>query len=427
MNTIKEKVTKILSFGIVRNGMWLYLLQIFNTVIPLITLPYITRVLGPTNYGVFSSSINLIIYFQVIVEYGFDLSGARKIALNRNINNVSLTYTRITISKIILCIFSFILMVAVSTLFHFPRYQFTNMLILYTMILGTAFQQTWLFQGLEDMKFITITSVLSRTISVVLIFLLIKNSGQVYLYSTLYALTYLLMGIINFFIARVKYNLRFQKVKLYDIYQELLDGWYLFTTSAMSKIFSGIGITVLVFCSTDYHVGIYNAIYKIPLIMKMIFAPIGQVIYPHISKYYLKSFEEGVLRTKIISKYIVGSFIIIGVLLAINSNTIIKVLYGDEYTLYSQILIPLIVWMVFSIINNLLGIQILVASGHLKEYSKAFRIGVLCIIIFNLILGVLWNIYGVSIAAMLSEMILSFAIFYQILKIRKKSNIGGEH
>lgn len=56
-----------------QNGMWLFILQIFNTVVPLLTLPYITRVLGTSNYGVFSLSLNWVTYFQVIVEYGFGL------------------------------------------------------------------------------------------------------------------------------------------------------------------------------------------------------------------------------------------------------------------------------------------------------------------------------------------------------------------
>ena len=417
-SNIMKKLIDMSRLKTVKNGFWLYILQIFNTVVPLFTLPYITRVLGPTNYGIFSSALNLVTYLQVIVEYGFNLSGPRKIALNKNNKNVSQVYARVTFSRTLLCFFTFVLMIFMSIALKISKEQFLNMLILYTMVIGTSIQQTWLFQGLEDMKFITITSVVSRSVSVVLIFLLVKNADQVYLYSVLYALTYLLVGIITTLIARIKYNIKIQKVSLIDVFEEIKDGWYLFTTSAMSKIFSGIGITVLVFSSTDLQVGIYNAIYKIPLIMKMIYAPIGQVIFPYISKYYSISFKAGILRIKNISKYILLPFILIAFILALNSNTIIRVLYGNEYALYSNILIPLIIWVVLSIINNLLGIQILVASGHMREYSIAFRIGVFFIIVFNVIFGILWNVIGVSVAAMLAELTLTFAIIYQIMKIK---------
>ncbi|MCI1524616.1 MAG: oligosaccharide flippase family protein, partial [Lactobacillus crispatus] len=71
-----------LSSKVVNNGIWMYLLQLFNTVIPLITLPYITRILGTEKYGIFSTSFNIVGYLQVIVEYGFAMSATREIALN---------------------------------------------------------------------------------------------------------------------------------------------------------------------------------------------------------------------------------------------------------------------------------------------------------------------------------------------------------
>lgn len=60
--------------------MWLFVLQVFNTVVPMITLPYVTRILGASGYGDFSLALNWVLYFQVIVEYGFGYWGARKVA-----------------------------------------------------------------------------------------------------------------------------------------------------------------------------------------------------------------------------------------------------------------------------------------------------------------------------------------------------------
>ena len=68
-----------------------------------------------------------------------------------------------------------------------------------------------------------------------------------------------------------------------DAVSEIKDGWYLFISQAMSKIFSGIGTTVLGFAATSSVVGIYSAIYKIPYIMVLFFSPISQALYPHIS------------------------------------------------------------------------------------------------------------------------------------------------
>ena len=87
-------IKKILKRKSVKNGAWLYLLQIFNTVVPLLTLPYITRILGAKQYGIFSIAINVIGYYQVVVEYGFAMSATRKVALSDK-NSDSLSKTRV--------------------------------------------------------------------------------------------------------------------------------------------------------------------------------------------------------------------------------------------------------------------------------------------------------------------------------------------
>lgn len=414
---LKNKFSMLLKSEVAQNGVWLYILQIFNTVIPLITLPYITRILGPSQYGVFSSSLNLVGYFQVFVEYGFNLSGARKVALSNNKDEISSIYSRITISRLFLCLSTFIILVVMGVLLNVNKIQFQCMLILYTMVIGTAIQQTWLFQGMQVMKYITVISVISRTISVILIFLFVKNADQVYLYCGLYALTFFLMGVISTQIIRFKYNIYLVRVTSKDIINELKEGWCLFTTSAMTKIFSGIGITMLTFTTQNEIVGIYSAIQKIPLMIIMIYYPIGQVIYPYVSKFYLSSYQEGIRAIKKIFKYILSIFTSIGILIIISSRLIIGILYGVDYSVYSLVLVPLIFWMLLSIINNLLGIQVLVASGHIKEYSVAFRLGVMAIIIFNITLG-RCGMFGVAFASMMSELSLTVAIVCQMKKIK---------
>lgn len=417
---VKNKLDVLIKSKTAINGVWLYILQIFNTVIPLVTLPYITRILGPSQYGVFSSALNLVGYFQVIVEYGFNLTGTRKIALAKDKNDVSEIYSRITLARLFLCAVTFFVMIGIGLLINITKIQFLSMIILYSMVLGIAIQQTWLFQGMQVMKYITIVSVVSRMISVIMIFVLVNNTKQVYLYCNLYALTFLLMGVISAIIIRFKYNIRLKKVRISELIYELKDGWYLFTTSAMTRIFSGIGITVLTFTSTDRIVGIYSAIQKIPLMITMIYAPIGQVIYPYVSKYYASSYNSGIKIVKIVSKYVITIFSVISMIIIINSKFIINILYGSDYSMHSLALLPLILWMMLSIFNNLLGIQVLVASGHTKEYSISFRIGVMAIIIFNIILGKSGGMFGIAIAAMLAECTLTIAIIFQIGKISSK-------
>jgi len=417
-----HKITMLFSSKVMKNGVWLYILQAFNTIVPMLTLPYITRILGASGYGSFSFSLNLIGYFQVIVEYGFNLSGSRKIATAKNKREVEKIYSAITTSKIILCVVTFIMMILTYFLLDINKSQFNSMLILYLLVIGTSLQQTWLFQGLQDMKYITIINVIARTLSLIMIFLFVKDSNDLYIYCALYSMTFLINGIISIIIIYKKLKIKYHIPRIKSVINEYKDGWYIFTTSAMSRIFSTFGITILGITSTETNVGVFSAIQKIPLIIVMLFAPIGQVIYPLVSKFFIESFDKGIKSVQKICIITMPIFILISLLLVFYSDSIINLVFGKEYVPYSLLLIPLSCWMIVSILNNFLGIQIVVASGHQKEYSIAFRHSLIVLILFNIILGFSFGLYGVAIATFVAELVLTLSLVYQIKKIINVEN-----
>jgi PST family polysaccharide transporter len=107
-------INKILKSKVFSNGVYLYILQMFNTIIPLLTLPYITRILGDSQYGVFSKTFNYITYFQALVEYGFTLAGARKISLCNTKEERDKIFSSITYSKMLLTLFSLVVVGVLS-------------------------------------------------------------------------------------------------------------------------------------------------------------------------------------------------------------------------------------------------------------------------------------------------------------------------
>lgn len=419
-----KKIKNLAKSKVVKNGLWLTILQVINTIIPMVTIPYITRVLGTDEYGVFSIALNWILYLQVFVEFGFGLSGARKVALIEEKGNEKLNslYNNIISSRMVLFVISFIILNIISLVSRFSLKTYLCMLILFVMIIGTTFQLTWLFQGKQDMKFITIINVISRAISVALIFLLVKTQDDIYLYCFLYSITMFLSSIISIIVARKKYRLKFKFSKLSDIKSEISEAKYLFASAAMTKIFSGFGTTVLGIFFTTSITGIFSAIYKIPYILTMFFSPISQALYPYNSSKFKMSYSEGIQSVKRVCAPVFILFGILSLLIIIFKDIIVSVLFGTEYSIYSMIVIPLVIQFIFAMINNFIGIQILVASGNTKKYSKAFGIGCVAIVTSNLILGKLWGIYGVSIASALGEIILTLSLYY----IYKKMEVNDD-
>ncbi len=429
MQNLKPCFTQIQMLAktdIIRNSIWLYILQIFNSIVPLITLPYITRILGQKNFGIFSFSLNIIEYLIVIVEYGFNYSGTRKIALSKNTNEIKEFFITILIAKIILLVFCFALLNLF--LFFYPTdfIQRFCCYILFFSVLGTTFQQTWLFQGLQKVHYITFISILSRTISIFLIFKYVLSENDLLTYCLLYSITPCLIGITGIIFSIKLLGPISWKSNFPRIIKELKTGWYTFTTTLSSKIFSTMGITILGIVSSKEQVGVYSAIYKIPSILLLIWIPISQVLYPISSKKMKDNIKNGQQFIKNISKYIGLFLVAISLIICSFSKFIISFIFGNDYVEYSYILILLILWLNIGIWNNFLGIQTLLAGGFDQIYSKYFQISVVITIILNIILIKSFNLLGAAITPLLSESILFILLLSAIKKINSNKIPKGK-
>ena len=416
---ISRKSKEIFKSREIKNGIWLYILQFFNSVVPLITLPYITRILGRENYGVFSFSLNIIGYLTVIVEYGFDFSGTRKVVLAAERKEIEKTFISILIAKVCLCVLCFLGLNIFFQFYHMENIEKLSCYILFLSVFGTALQQTWLFRGLEKMYYITIISVTWRIISLALIFQFVNVKEDILLYCILYSITPLLIGVFGVIIAFRMLN----RISLENIFtnvlSELKSGWYIFTTSLSSKVFSAIGVTILGIVSTKENVGVYSALQKIPTALLLMWIPVSQVLYPFASRKLKENFQQGLIAIHKVEKVVITICIIVTGSICLYSQKIVSLVFGYEYAEYYYLLIPLLVWMNIGIWNNFLGIQTLLAGGYDKEYSKCFQISVLTTVILNILLINQFELIGAAIAPMLSECILFVLLKHTVRKIRK--------
>ena len=411
---MKEKIIKLFKSKLARNGIWLILLQGFNTIVPILTLPYITRILSKSGYGDFALALNWVGYFQVIVEYGFGLTGARKVATRSNDKSIEEVHSNIIFARIILIVICYSILGTILLFAPMTQSQLFCTLLLSIMIIAIAFQQNWFFQGIQKMQNIAIVNIVSRIISVVLIFLLVKKPEDLYLYCILYVSNYVISSIFGCLIVRYKYKIKLKFHGIKKIINELKDGWYLFISSALTKIFGTVGATILGLIATNEDVATYAAINKIPYILILLFSAISQAIYPHMCQSFEKSKEIGKKQIKTISRPILIFFSLLAMILIIFNKPIVHIAFGEQYENDSLLLIPFCIWVIISIVNNFLGIQMLVASGHQKEYSKSFMISVIIMLLLMFILGPTMRSYGIAIAQAVSEIILTIILIYFI-------------
>ncbi len=416
MKKIKDRIFTNKAF---HNGVWLYLLQIFNTVIPLATLPYVTRILGTNKYGVFSASFNIVGYLQVVVEYGFAMSATREVALNHSKDKINRLFSSIIYARLLLLISCLLFSVIYLYLWHPDTIQILSYWMLTIILLATTIQENWLFQGLENMKYIAITNIIARTLTMLLIFGCVKGVEDLLIYCLLYSASPLISNILGLCVAKKKYDIKFVKVQIKDIVEELHKGWYIFTTQFTSKVFGAIGVTFLTFFDTSSTVGIFSAIQKIPNAMILMWMPISTVLYPIVSKKMKASFVEGEKYVLRLRRYLLLIFLIPTIAFSIFSNSIVRIAFGSAYASNSYWLIPLLLWLFISIDNNFWGIQILLGSGHDKEYSLCFMISVVATVLFNLIFIKLWGGTGAAWAPFASELLLDILLILAVKRIER--------
>jgi len=416
MNLI-SKIKGLTRLSAVQNGMWMYALQICNTVIPLLTLPYITRILGDAGYGVFSFALNLVSYLQVFIEYGFPLSATRDVvACREDKNQINRIFSSVLYARICLLLVSILILTGAISLFGNDPVQMQCMAVLSICLVGNCLQQDWLFQGLQKMKFISVINISCRLVSVALIFGFVKDRNDLLLYCLLYGLPLLLSGLVGTVVVRKTFCLSFVKLTMQQTLDALKKGFFVFTTSLSAKIFGAIGVTFLGFFSTDSTVGIYSAIQRIPQTIMLAWTPINQVLYPISSQRMQVSVAEGRKFVRKMHFLFLLPFVFLSALIAIFAKPIIGIAFGPEYAVKAFWVVPLLIWMVLGINNNFLGVQTLLASGRDKEYSSCFQFGVGCTVILNFLFIYFGDGLGAACAPAVSELLLTVALLTRVHK-----------
>lgn len=405
-----NKLMSLAKSNVVKNSIWLYILQFANLILPLLTIPYVTRTLGAAGYGEYSIAYNWMTYFQVIVEYGFALGGARKIANSDSLEEDNKNFREILTARFGLFLISFVSINLICIITGSSRSEYANVMILMLIVLSVVFQANWIFQGKQQMKFITIVNVAGRTLSVLLIFAFVKAPNHVWLYCLFYSITFIFSSAIGLAIAVKRFHLSYRLPQMKGVITAIKDNFSLFASAAISRLFGNVGITILGIYAIEKVVGGYSAVYKIPYIMTLFFSPIGQALYPYISKRYIKDKESANRLLRKIAASIVCCFALAGLIIIIFRKYIVSSFLGDEYKSYSDLILLLIPQMLFGIVNNFLGVQSLVANGKQNVYTVCILIGVLCLVALNFLLCPFIGATGTAIAALSSECILTLTL-----------------
>lgn len=389
----------------------LTMLQAAGYILPLITLPYLVRVLGPDKFGLVAFAQAFVAYFTLITDYGFNLSATKEISINRdNSKKLSEIFCSVYIIKLILLILASTLFMIL--IFIIPRFKTDYLIYLFAFIIviGNCLFPIWLFQGMEKMKYITIINVAFKTLFIIPIFVFVKSQSDFIYVPLINSLGFLVSGIIGFIFAIKIFGLELILPSREQIIDQFKRGWYIFISTIAISIYTVSNTFILGIFANNTIVGFYSAAEKIIKAVQGLIGPISQAVYPYISKLVSESKEKALcFLNKLIWLIGSGTFIL-SLTLFVFSDKIILLVLGPKY-INSIIILRILAFIPFIVaLSNVSAILGLMNFEKQKEISKVTIIGGIISICLTLLLVPLYMGIGSAISWIITELFIT-AVF----------------
>jgi PST family polysaccharide transporter len=355
------------------NIVYLSMQQAVNYLLPLITVPYLLYNLGTERYGLLAFAAALIAYFQVIIDYGFNYSAVQAASIHRaDRRALSRVFFSVTAVKTVFasaCFCILLLLVALVPQFHRDAALY---LWTFAAAAATAFFPIWFFQGVEEMKYITIFNFVLRGGVVALMFVFIKSPDDYMWVPWLNAAGGGLIGVLSMVILFAKFRIVPVLPDRTTVREVLKNGFRIFLSLAVSTLFNNTNTFILGIFSSNFVVGTYAVAEKIVRACIALSIPVSNAIYPRTVLLFKESRERALVFLR---KILWGGSALFGsvsVLLFLSAEPLVSLVTGTQNgtaVLLVRILsiLPLSVF-----VDNIFGVQVLLNIGGMqKQFLQA--------------------------------------------------------
>lgn len=398
---------KSIKFNFLMNA----LLTMSSFIFPLITFPYISRILLPVGTGKVNFATSFVSYFTMVAQLGIPTYGIRACAMVRD-SREKLTQTvhELLIINLIMSAVSYIAFFAL--VFSVPRLQDDRLLYMIVSfnILLTSIGMEWLYKALEQYSYITIRSIIFKLIALVAMFLLIHEQKDYVLYGGISIFAGCASNVLNFIHAHRYIDMKPRKH--YQLKRHFRAVGIFFAMSCATTIYLHLDTIMLKFMTTDADVGYYSAATKIKSILVSIVTSLGAVLLPRVSYYIkhnmLEEFEK--IKKKALNfVFLLATPMTLYFILFARYS--IFFLSGKEYEraiVPMQIIMPTLI---FIGITNILGLQILVPLGKEKYVLYSEIAGAITDLVLNAILIPSLQSAGAAIGTVVAELVVLIVQF----------------
>ena len=405
--------------SIKKNTVFNALKTVSSIIFPLITFPYISRVLLPENVGKINFGLSIVSYFSLIASLGITTYAIRECSgVREDKNKLSDTASQIWSINIITTAVAYVLL-AVTLLSYHKLDNYRTLIVIQSLsIVFSTLGADWLNQAMEDFRFITIRTVAFQFISLALMFIFVHKPEDYIKYAVISLVSSSGANLVNIWYRRRYCKVRF--TRYIEWKRHMMPIIYLFVMILAQTIFNSVDSTMLGLMHGDKEVGIYSTAHKIMNLINQVVASLVWVVMPRMSYYFAESNYEEINRLlrKVLNFYLtIGLPCAVGTIMM--SEDMIVIIAGKEYMDAVPVLRVMMIGFIFSLYGgNFLGNSILLPSKQEKYYMIACCIMALFNVAANLILIPRLGAVGAAITTALCSVLMLI-----ILELRKDKRV----
>lgn len=406
---------------LIENFFSLSVLQGANYILPLVTVPYLVRVLGPEKFGLIAFAQAFAQYFRFLTDYGFNFSATKEISINReNKHKIREIFSAVVSAKILLFLISLLIFSLIVLLVGRFRQDLMIYFVSLLGVFGSVLFFQWFFQGVEQMKYITILNIIAKLAFVVCIFVFVRQESDYILAALFHSLGFVLAGLISVYVVWSHFKMRYIIPSIDSVVREVKNGYYIFISQIANSLYTTSNVFILGLLTNNLIVGYYSAGEKLIKAVQALFNPVSQAIFPHVSFLAMTS-KEFALR--FVRKVTILSGVVtfgLSVIIFIFAPQIVQLVLGDQY-LPSIIVVRILSFLPFICsLGNIFGTQIMINFGMSRTFARVITIaGILNVVLAFILVPYLKHV-GIAIAVLITESLISLAMFV-ILEIKQLS------
>lgn len=415
-----------------KNYIYNLIYQIVAIILPFITTPYLSRVLGATNIGIYGYTLSISAYFILFGSLGIALYGQREIAYEQNNKQ---KYSQTFIEIIILRIITMSISLLLFYLLFCKTGEYNNYFkILILELIANILDISWFFQGLEEFKKTVGRNLIIKTISVILIFIFVKTKNDLNIYFIIYTVS-ILIGNLSLWLYLPKF-ITLKYIKKLNLKKHFKATLVLFIPQIAIQIYTILDKTMLgTIIVNKAEVGYYTQAEKMIKLMLTIITSLGTVMLPRIASSYAKGDSETIkiyITRAFNLVFLISIPMIVGIVCI--SNVFVPWFFGKGYDKVIPIMIILTPILLFIGMSNVIGMQYLLPTKKQKEYTYSVIIGAIVNFLINIILIPRYGAIGAAIGTIIAEATVTVSqIFYtkkyidykKILKLTKNYFISS--